>query len=205
MSSIENILGRERVITALGITAFVGLSWYYLWTGARVGMSALEMTAVTLFPHRLADGGGSMDPSLPTVILMWWQFRARGAPWHLLRRLLLAADGAAVRRRHHESRLDCRTVAHRLRRKNPARGRARRPRAGCCFDCLGRRNPAGVMSQKLVHHRRLERERPISGAMIVGVPRIVDGLDGEILEQLLVQKRLRLFFTQSVAHTIRPA
>ncbi|CAG9179596.1 hypothetical protein LMG23992_04011 [Cupriavidus laharis] len=72
MSSIENILGRERVITALGIAALAGLSWYYLWTGAGVGMSALEMTAVTLFPHRLADGGGSMDPPLPTVILMWW-------------------------------------------------------------------------------------------------------------------------------------
>jgi predicted metal-binding membrane protein len=72
MSSVENILGRERVITALGIVAVVALSWAYLWTGAGIGMSALEMTAVALFPHRLADGGGGMDPSLPTVILMWW-------------------------------------------------------------------------------------------------------------------------------------
>jgi len=72
MSSVENILGRERVITALGMVAVVALSWAYLWTGAGIGMSALEMTAVALFPHRLADGGGGMDPSLPTVILMWW-------------------------------------------------------------------------------------------------------------------------------------
>jgi predicted metal-binding membrane protein len=72
MSSIENILGRERVVTALGIVGVVVLSWAYLWTGAGMGMSALDMTGVALFPHRLADGGGGMDPSLPTVILMWW-------------------------------------------------------------------------------------------------------------------------------------
>jgi predicted metal-binding membrane protein len=72
MSSVENVLRRERVITALGIVAVVALSWAYLWTGAGIGMSALDMTAIALFPHRLADGGGGMDPSLPTVILMWW-------------------------------------------------------------------------------------------------------------------------------------
>ncbi|NKJ49822.1 metal-binding protein [Burkholderia sp. SG-MS1] len=72
MSSVENILGRERVITALGIVVVIALSWAYLWTGAGIGMSALDMTAVALFPHRLPDGGGGMDPSLPTVILMWW-------------------------------------------------------------------------------------------------------------------------------------
>ena len=67
MSSVENIFGRERVITALGMVAVVALSWAYLWTGAGIGMSALEMTAVALFPHRLADGGtrlrhGRIDP-----------------------------------------------------------------------------------------------------------------------------------------------
>jgi hypothetical protein len=51
MSSVENIFGRERVITALGMVAVVALSWAYLWTGAGIGMSALEMTAVALFPH----------------------------------------------------------------------------------------------------------------------------------------------------------
>ena len=72
MSSFEIVVGRERVITALGIVAVVAFSWAYVWTGAGIGMSALEMTAVALFPHRLADGGGGMDLSLPTVILMWW-------------------------------------------------------------------------------------------------------------------------------------
>ncbi|MFS8979404.1 PLP-dependent aminotransferase family protein [Cupriavidus necator] len=40
----------------------------------------------------------------------------------------------------------------------------------------------------------------LAGATIVGVPRLADGPDVEVLEQLLVQKRPRLFFTQSVAH-----
>lgn len=40
----------------------------------------------------------------------------------------------------------------------------------------------------------------LAGATIVGVPRLADGPDVEVLEQLLAQHRPRLFFTQSVAH-----
>ncbi|QCP53236.1 DUF2182 domain-containing protein [Trinickia violacea] len=99
MSRIDTILGRERVITAFGIVAVVALSWAYLWTGAGIGMSAREMTAVALFPHRLADGGGGMDPSLPIVILMWWvmmiaMMTPSAAPLVLLYRRVL---------RHHEA------------------------------------------------------------------------------------------------------
>ncbi|XUW91136.1 DUF2182 domain-containing protein [Burkholderia sp. M6-3] len=99
MSSFEIAVGRERVITALGIVAVVAFSWVYVWTGAGIGMSALEMTAVALFPHRLADGGGGMDLSLPTVILMWWvmmiaMMTPSAAPLILLYRRVL---------RHHAS------------------------------------------------------------------------------------------------------
>ena len=72
MSGLESVLQRERVITGLGIVAVVTLSWWYLWTGAGMGMSALDMTAFTLFPHRLPGGIGGMDASLSTVTLMWW-------------------------------------------------------------------------------------------------------------------------------------
>lgn len=71
MSAVESVLGRGRAITALGIAGVVAASWYYLWTGAGTGMSALAMTAATLFPHRLASSG-SMQMSLPAVIVMWW-------------------------------------------------------------------------------------------------------------------------------------
>lgn len=72
MTPFGTWLGRERVITLLGMAALVGVCWFYLWTGAGTGMSALEMTTVALFPHRLADDPGGMDPSLTTVIVMWW-------------------------------------------------------------------------------------------------------------------------------------
>ncbi|RLK28802.1 aminotransferase-like domain-containing protein [Cupriavidus plantarum] len=40
----------------------------------------------------------------------------------------------------------------------------------------------------------------LAGAHIVGVPRLSDGPDLDALEQLLMQRRPRLFFTQSVGH-----
>ncbi|WP_446901637.1 DUF2182 domain-containing protein [Burkholderia sp. YIM B11467] len=102
MIPLDNWLGRERVITLLGMAALVGICWFYLWTGAGTGMSALEMTTVALFPHRLADDMGSMDPSLPTVIVMWWvmmiaMMTPSAAPLVMLYRRVLrhrSADGA---------------------------------------------------------------------------------------------------------------
>ncbi|AAP85868.1 DUF2182 domain-containing protein (plasmid) [Cupriavidus necator H16] len=98
MSCIENFLGRERVITALGIVAVIVSSWYYLWTGAGTGMAALDMTAVALFPHRLADGG-SMEMSLATVVVMWWtmmiaMMTPSAAPLILLYRRVIRYYGA---------------------------------------------------------------------------------------------------------------
>ncbi|WGY71911.1 DUF2182 domain-containing protein [Burkholderia cepacia] len=72
MTPFDFWLGRERVITLLAMAALVGVCWFYVWTGAGTGMSALDMTTFALFPHRLADDMGRMDPSLPTVIAMWW-------------------------------------------------------------------------------------------------------------------------------------
>lgn len=100
MSGIDDILRRERAIAALGMAAIVALSWFYLCSGAGMGMSALDMTAVTLFPHRLADGAGGMDPSLPTVIVMWWvmmiaMMTPSAAPLILLYRRVLRHHGAA--------------------------------------------------------------------------------------------------------------
>ncbi|WP_124382126.1 DUF2182 domain-containing protein [Ralstonia sp. SET104] len=100
MRRVESILGRERVIAAVGMIAAVALSWRYLWTGAGMGMSALDMTTIALFPHRLADDGGGMDPSLPTVIFMWWvmmvaMMTPSAAPLVLLYRRVLHHHGTA--------------------------------------------------------------------------------------------------------------
>lgn len=99
MTPLDHWLGRERVVTLLGMAALVGLCWFYLWTGAGTGMSALEMTTAALFPHRLADAMGSMDPSLPTVIAMWWvmmiaMMTPSAAPLVMLYRRVLRQHGA---------------------------------------------------------------------------------------------------------------
>lgn len=99
MTPLDTWLGRERVVTLLGMAALAGVCWFYLWTGAGTGMSALEMTTVALFPHRLADDMGRMDPSLPTVIVMWWvmmiaMMTPSAAPLVMLYRRVLRHHGA---------------------------------------------------------------------------------------------------------------
>ncbi|ENZ79918.1 MULTISPECIES: DUF2182 domain-containing protein [Ralstonia] len=103
MSGLESVLQRERVITAFGVVAVVALSWWYLWTGAGMGMSALDMTTLTLFPHRLPGGIGGMDASLPTVTLMWWvmmtaMMTPSAAPLILLYRRVLRHHGTTEAR-----------------------------------------------------------------------------------------------------------
>ncbi|AOK07697.1 DUF2182 domain-containing protein [Burkholderia sp. AU28942] len=72
MIVLDDVLRRERIVTLLGMAALVGVCCAYLWTGAGTGMSATDMTALALFPHRLADDAGAMDPSPATVVMMWW-------------------------------------------------------------------------------------------------------------------------------------
>lgn len=70
--AVEAILRRERGVVAAGLAALVALAWLYVWDGAGMGMSALDMTRATLFPHREADMGGEMTATFPIVVLMWW-------------------------------------------------------------------------------------------------------------------------------------
>ncbi|MGZ2747832.1 DUF2182 domain-containing protein [Burkholderia stagnalis] len=102
MIGIDTFVRHERAITLLGIAAVVALAWGYLWTGAGMGMSARDMTAVALFPHRLPRGIGGMDPPLATVIVMWWTMMIAmmtpgAAPLILLYRRVLRHHGAAGR------------------------------------------------------------------------------------------------------------
>jgi predicted metal-binding membrane protein len=72
MTVIEGVLRRERMVLGVGLVAMVALAWGYLWDGAGMGMSALDMTSLSLFPHLQAHVMGSMDVSLAIVITMWW-------------------------------------------------------------------------------------------------------------------------------------
>jgi predicted metal-binding membrane protein len=69
---LEAILRRERAVVAAGLAALVALAWVYVWNGAGMGMSALDMTRATLFPHRQAEVPGDMDLDIPVIVLMWW-------------------------------------------------------------------------------------------------------------------------------------
>lgn len=72
MIALEAVLRRERTLVAAGLAALVALAWVYVWNGAGMGMSALDMTRATLFPHRQADIPGEMDLTTPVIVLMWW-------------------------------------------------------------------------------------------------------------------------------------
>jgi predicted metal-binding membrane protein len=69
---IEAVLRRERAVISAGLAALVALAWVYLWQGAGMGMSALDMTTLSLFPHRQSDVMGEMDSTWPVVVAMWW-------------------------------------------------------------------------------------------------------------------------------------
>ncbi|HYL90262.1 MAG TPA: DUF2182 domain-containing protein [Burkholderiales bacterium] len=72
MIALEAVLRRERALVAAGLAMLVALAWLYLWQGAGMGMSALDMTRATLFPHRQPEIPGEMELALPVIVLMWW-------------------------------------------------------------------------------------------------------------------------------------
>jgi predicted metal-binding membrane protein len=79
----ERLLKRDRWIVLGGLVTLTILAWAYILTGAGMGMSARDMTIVSLFPHRMADAPMG-DVSMPMkagmwspgyaliIILMWW-------------------------------------------------------------------------------------------------------------------------------------
>jgi hypothetical protein len=70
-----------------------------------------------------------------------------------LPRLLLDADGAPVRRRDHEPRLDCRHRAVGSDREDPALGQADQPIDGCRARRLGCRHP-GRCGLTMSHNKK---------------------------------------------------
>ena len=70
--TMEALLRRERTILAAGLAVLIALAWLYVWWGAGMGMSALDMTRGVLFPHRQQQIMGEMDRTMPVIVLMWW-------------------------------------------------------------------------------------------------------------------------------------
>lgn len=75
MSATRSFLRREILVSAFALVVITGLAWTYIWRGAGMGMSALQMTRLVLFPHSHPDlmAGMSMPPiGFTTVVSMWW-------------------------------------------------------------------------------------------------------------------------------------
>ena len=70
--NLASILRRERTIIAMGLVGLIVVAWIYLWEGAGMGMSALDMTTLTFFPHLQPEVPGSMPVSWLVVVAMWW-------------------------------------------------------------------------------------------------------------------------------------
>lgn len=81
-SPFERWLGRDRAIMAAALAVLCGLAWIHVATGAGLGLNALAMTTLTLFPHKAAEMMAAM-PGMPPpqswpaarwalTVLMWW-------------------------------------------------------------------------------------------------------------------------------------
>jgi predicted metal-binding membrane protein len=96
---VENFLRREQAVIAAALAAIVVLAWVYLWQGAGMGMSAIDMTALSLFPHLQADVPGEMESAWAIVAAMWWvmmiaMMTPSAAPFVLLYGLVLRRHSA---------------------------------------------------------------------------------------------------------------
>ena len=77
--AIEAVVRRDRLVVVSALTAVIALSWAYLLTGAGTGMSAFEMTRISL-PGMAGgmDGMVMMTPAVWTLgyavlmFFMWW-------------------------------------------------------------------------------------------------------------------------------------
>jgi predicted metal-binding membrane protein len=81
LSLTEKLLRRERLVVGGGLALLTVLAWLYILGGAGIGMPALHMISLSLFPHRLGEmamGDMVMHPAVWSpgywliMLLMWW-------------------------------------------------------------------------------------------------------------------------------------
>jgi predicted metal-binding membrane protein len=69
----ERVIGRDRVIIAIGLSALTLLSWIWVLAGAGTGMSSIAITTWQ-FPPPVVDGTVMAWTPLYAVVMlmMWW-------------------------------------------------------------------------------------------------------------------------------------
>lgn len=75
-TALERLLKRERTLTLTGLALLCALAWIYIWLGAGMGMSAWDMTRLSLFPHQTTMAPMPLAPLNPAsalvIVAMWW-------------------------------------------------------------------------------------------------------------------------------------
>jgi len=72
---LERVLRNERALVGAALAVLVVLAWSHLWQGAAMGMSALGMTTLALFPHAQPEPMPGMTApviAFSTAVAMWW-------------------------------------------------------------------------------------------------------------------------------------
>jgi predicted metal-binding membrane protein len=85
-SAMERLLKRDRAITLAGLVLLCALAWGYVATGAGLGMSAWEMTSVSLFPHTrptLVEMPGMEMPGMDVGGMKMAAEPAISPPWQM--------------------------------------------------------------------------------------------------------------------------
>ena len=72
---LDTLLRHERAVVGVAAALLALLAWIYLWRGAGMGMSMLDMTELALFPHARPESmpGMQAPPFIWSIALaMWW-------------------------------------------------------------------------------------------------------------------------------------
>lgn len=74
----ERLIKREPPLIIGALIVLTSLSWLWIFLGAGLGMSALDMTRLAVFPHRAtaADMPGMPVAGFLASLLMWWVMMA---------------------------------------------------------------------------------------------------------------------------------
>jgi predicted metal-binding membrane protein len=67
---LERLLRRDHLITAAGLALLCALAWLHVLSGAGLGLSAWDMTTLSLFPHKAAEAMAAM-PGMATGAPAW--------------------------------------------------------------------------------------------------------------------------------------
>ena len=92
---------RERILVGAALLLLALAGWIHVWRGAGMGMTALQMTELTLFPHRAAEPMAGMPipvVSFSTIIAMWWLMMVAMMTPAVIPLVLLHRRGVALHR-----------------------------------------------------------------------------------------------------------